>query len=249
MEQALDLKVLFYMIRKKFIWIVVAAFVGAIAAFFISEYAITDTFTSSTQVYISNSQEAQYSDKVNNTDLSASKSMASTYCIILQSRRATALLEAKLQQNEIFANTQPKFQKYSLGVSVRSSSEVLSITAKAYDPVIASIVCNTMVDVSAELISEIFESGRSNSLGEAPINYNPASPNVRQNMLIGIIVGFAVSVALVVLTFLVDNRVKDESDFVRKVGIPVLGEVPSMNTTTTGKEKYAYYANYQKENS
>ena len=249
MEQNLEIKVLLYMIRRKFIWVVVAALLGAISAFFISEYMMTDTFVSSTQVYIGNSHDTGNPNKVNSSDLSASKSMASTYCIILQSRRATALLDAKLNQNPNFTAVSPKMQVFTVSVAVRANSEVINISVKAYDPVIAALVCNTMVDVSAELIGEIFETGRSNSLGEAPVNYTPADPDVRQNMIIGIFVGVAISISLIVLSFLVDNRVKDESDFVRKVGIPVLGEVPSMNTNTNEKEKHKYYVNTQQENS
>ena len=92
-------------------------------------------------------------------------------------------------------------------------------------------------------------SGRANSLGDALVNYTPASPNTRFNILIGAVIGIAVAASLVVLSFLMDNRVKDESDFVRKVGIPVLGEVPSMHVGENGKEGYSYYADYKKQNN
>ncbi len=249
MEQTLDFKVLFYMIRKKFYWIVLAAFLGALAAFFISEYLMPDVFESNTQVYISNSQEPQPTDKVTGSDLSTSKTMASTYCIILQSQRATDLLKAKLEVDETYANTDSDLRNYTVSISVESSTEVIKIAAKAGDPHIAALVCNTMVEVSAELIGEIFESGRSNSLGDARVNYTPASPNPRLNMVIGAFIGIAISAVLVVLSFLVDNRVKDESDFVRKVGIPVLGEVPSMHVHDAEKEGHSYYGNYEQSNS
>ncbi len=246
MEQNLDLKVLLYMIRKRLFVLIIAAFLGAIGAYLISEYLITDTFVSSTQVYISNKEDFNYTNKVEGSDLTTSRSMADTYCIILQSQRGKDLLNAKLLQNEIYLNTPEKSRKNAVFVEVSGDSQVLDITAKALDPVIAALVCNTMVEVSAELISEIFTSGRSNSLGEAKINYTPASPKVRQNMLIGILIGIAVSVVLIVLSFMVDNRVKDESDFVRKVGIPVLGEVPSMHLNTQTKEAYPYYGSAKK---
>ncbi len=247
MEQNLDLKVLLYMVRKRLFLLIIAAFIGAISAFLISEYLITDSFVSKTQVYISNTEDFNYAAKVDGSDLSTARSMADTYCIILLSQRARDLLDAKLLQNEIYLSTPEKQRTNSVYVEVSDGSQVLDITAKALDPVIAALVCNTMVDVSAELVSEIFKSGRSNSLGDAKINYTPASPKVRQNMIIGILAGMIIAVGIIVLTFLVDNRVKDESDFARKVGIPVLGEVPSMHLNSSSKEVYTYYAATEKE--
>ena len=51
------------------------------------------------------------------------------------------------------------------------------------------------------------------------------------------------------MVYLADNRVKDEADFVSKIGIPVLGEVPSIHELGGGKEGYGYYGDYQKQNN
>lgn len=253
MEKTLDFKVIFYMLRTKLVWIVVAAIVGALAAFAISSFLLTEQFTSETQVYISNLQEAQDYNKVNTSDLNASRSMASTYRIILESKRATDLLKHKLLSNEQFINAST--QIYKVNLSVVDNSEVLTITVTSPDPNVAAIVCNTMVDVSADLISEIFEGGRSNSLGEAVADYVPTSPNTRLNMVIGALLGIAVAGSLTILGFIVDNRVKDENDFVQKVGVPVLGEVPSMHEDAPRKRSrkkkkgYGYYYAYTKKSN
>lgn len=254
MERTLDFKVIFYMLRTKVIWVVVAAVVGALAAFAISAFLLTEQFTSQTQVYISNTQELQDS-KIQSSDLTASRSMANTYCIILESPRASDLLKEKLEQNETYA--QSKVKTYDLSFSVVSNTEVLRIRVKSADPQLSALVCNTMVEVAIDLINEIFDSGRCNPLGEAVPNYVPSSPNIRANMLIGLMAGMVISGALVVFWFMLDNRVKDENDFVQKVGIPVLGEVPSMheaggkNRKRKGKKKkgYGYYYAYTKQSN
>ena len=113
----------------------------------------------------------------------------------------------------------------------------------------AALICNTMVDVSTNLISDIFEGGRCNSLGEATPEYRQCFPNVRNMMLVGALLGMALAAGAILIVYLVDNRVKDEADFVSKIGIPVLGEVPSIHELDGGKEGYGYYADYQKQNS
>ena len=247
MEQTLDLKVLFYMLRAKWIWIVVTAIIGALCAFGVSTFLMTEQFTSSAQVYISNSQSVQQNNKISTSDLTASKSIADTYRIILASPRATDLLKHKLSENEQFTNS--AIQSYNMNISVVDESEILTIKVTSPDPNIAALVCNTMVEVSVDLISEIFEGGCSNPLGEAVANYRPTSPNTRTNMLVGALLGACLVSALIVLLSLMDNRVKDEADFVSKVGIPVLGEVPSIHGNNTKKENYGKYAYSKKQNN
>lgn len=253
MEKTLDFKVIFYMLRTKIIWVVVAAMVGALAAFTISSFLLTEMFTSQTRVYISNTQEMHDSNKTQSSDLSASRSMANTYCIILESTRAKDLLQYKLSQNEEYTNA--TVQDYQLRFSVVDNTEVLKIEVRSADPKVSALVCNTMVDVAIDMISEIFDSGRCNPLGEAVPNYVPSFPDIRSNMLIGLVVGVMLSATLIIFWFMLDNRVKDENDFVQKVGIPVLGEIPSMHADVSQgragkgmkKKGYGYYYAYTKQ--
>ncbi len=246
MEQTLDFKVIFYLIRKNIAWIIVASILGATIAFLFSKYMLDERFTSTAEVYISNSQGLQ--GEIDAGDLSAARSMASTYRIILQSDKAKALLKEALAKNETYINS-PYKSSYSYSVSVREESEVLRITVSSRDPDLSAEVCNEMINVSETLIGEIFsDSGRSHSLGSAKPNNTPTSPNVQSNMFMGGIIGLVIASALFVLLALLDNRVKDEGDFVAKVKIPVLGEVPSIHENTDLKDGY-YYAYSKKQDN
>lgn len=244
MEQTLDFKVIFYLIRKNIAWILLATLLGVMVAFLFSKYMLDEKFTSTAEVYISNSQGLQ--SEIDAGDLSAARSMASTYCIILQSDKAKALLKESLAKNQTYLDS-PHKSSYTYSVSVRDESEVLKISVVSRDPNLSAEVCNEMVNVSETLIGEIFaDSGRSHSLGLAKPNTIPTSPNVESNMFMGGIIGLVISSVLFVLWALLDNRVKDEADFVSKVKIPVLGEVPSIHENTDLKDGY-YYAYSKKQ--
>lgn len=245
MEQTLDFKVIFYLIRKNIIWIILAAVIGATAAFLFSKFMLDEKYTSSAEVYISNSQGLR--SEIDAGDLSAARSMASTYRIILQSDKAKALLKEALAKNQTYINASNKSYTYS--VSVRDESEVLKISVSSFNPNLSAEVCNEMVNVSEMLIGEIFsDSGRSHSLGSAKPSAKPSSPDIESNMFMGVLIGLFVSSALFVLGALLDNRVKDEADFVSKVKIPVLGEVPSIHENTDLKDGY-YYAYSKKQDN
>ncbi len=244
MDKTLDFKVIFYLLRKKIIYIIIAAIVGGLAAFFITENMIPKKYTSGAQVYISNTQEI---GDINTSNILASRSFAETYRIILQSDKANALLKELLGKNEEY-NSLPYKNSYSVTVTVTDKSEILKFSVTSRDPEVSRIVCNTMLDVSKQLIADIFDdAGEAHPLGDAKANHTPSSPNIRSNTLMGVIVAMLVMGAFVVVWALLDNRVKDEADFVAKVNIPVLGEVPSIGEVNEGREGYYYYAYTKKE--
>lgn len=245
MEQTLDFKVIFFMLRKKLGWIIVATVLGAVIAFLFSEYMLDEKYTSSAQIYITNTQELD--QQIDAGDLSAARTMASTYCIILQSEKARSLLSEQLATNQAYINSKYK-SSYTLSVSVRDESEVLRITSTSRDPELSAAVCNEMINVSSMLIEQIFDGGQSHSLGDAMASKTPSSPNIRANMLTGAIVACVVMCALLILWAMLDNRVKDEADFVAKVKIPVLGEVPSIHENIEIKDGY-YYAYSKKQDN
>lgn len=245
MNQELDKQIILAAIRRHLPAILISAVVGMLLAFSISNFMLPKQYESTAQVLISNVDEAAI-QKITASDLTAAKSMANTYRVIMTSARAGEELRRKLANDPDFDLAY--LDAYKLTTTVENSTEVINISVKCGDPKMAALICNKMVEVSTALISDIFEGGRCNSLGEATPEYNPCFPNVRNMMLIGALLGIVLSAGLILVIYLVDNRVKDEADFVAKIGIPVLGEVPSIHELDGGKEAYGYYGDYQKQN-
>lgn len=245
MEKTLDFKVIFYLLRKKAVWIILATIIGALVAFLYSENFIPKKYTSAAEIYISNAQEVTNSE-INYADLTASKSLASTYCIILQSEKARVYLKEELNANEYYQKLDANIKSsYTFSVSVKDESEVLRISSTSLDAELSAVVCNSMINVASKLIKEIFDGGRSNSLGDAKKG-GLSSPNVKTNSLVGAVFAFAIVSVIFISLALLDNRVKDEADFVLKVNVPVLGEVPSIHEDVEAKEGY-YYAYSKKQ--
>ena len=236
MNGEIDIRSIFSMLRRKLVWILLSAGIGMLAAFFISTYRMNPVFTSSALVYIS-SDEAE--KRVTTSDINTSRSMAQTYRVALVSPRASAMLAEALAADPDF--DEDYTGKYQITVETRDQTEVLVLTAKSTDPDISSIVCKKMVLVSQELIGTIFQNGKSNFLGGGEPNYVQSSPNVSLNMLIGFFVGALLSGGTFYLIATFDTRIKDEEEFAKKTGLPVLGEIPSTDEVSKRKGGYGYY--------
>lgn len=245
MNQELDKQIIIAAVRRHLPAILLSIIVGMLLAFAISNYMIDKQYESTAQVYISNVDASTY-QKVTTSDLSAARSMANTYRYIMSSERAVQMLRAELAADPEFDIAY--LDAYTTTMSVVGNTEIIKIAVRCRDPKMAALICNKVVAISTVLISDIFEGGKCNSLGEARPEYNPCFPNVRNMMLLGALAGLLVSAIVIMLVYLLDNRVKDEADFASKIGIPVLGEVPSIYELESGKENYGYYVDYKKQN-
>lgn len=245
MEKSLDFKVILYILRKKIAWILIVTIIGAMAAYLFSTYMLPERFSSSGGLYISNTQDIK-SSSVEIGEITAARGMASTYSVILQTDKARHMLRQKLAYNEDFLALPKEYRNYSysMSVDIEDETEVLIIKVTSGNPKLSAIVCHVMIhEVAVDLISEIFPGGKAHPLTEnIRTNNTPVSPNIRANMLIG---GFAACIVICiffVIWALLDNRVKDEQDFVSKIGIPVLGEVPCINEISEERKGGYYYA-------
>ena len=57
----------------------------------------------------------------------------------------------------------------------------------------------------------------------------PSSPNIRNNVIYGLFAGLAISILLVVVKELLDNRIKTSEEITEIYGLPVLGVVPDFS--------------------
>ena len=173
MEKTLDFKVIFYLIRRKLVWVVLAAIIGGLVAYVYTDNMVPKKYTSTALVYISNTQDL---GEINQGNINASRSFAETYKIILESDKAKSLLENMLISDKYRSEYEKCEYKnsYTVSVSIEDYAEVLQFSVTSRDPDLSALVCNAMYDVSKELIADIFDdTAKVYSLGDAYANYNP----------------------------------------------------------------------------
>ena len=56
----------------------------------------------------------------------------------------------------------------------------------------------------------------------------PVSPNVRNSIILGALIGFVLSISVILLKELFDVRVKSSDDLIARFSYPVLGTIPEI---------------------
>ena len=242
-ETVIDLVELLGAFIKK-IWLVVALTVaGAILAFVYTLLLVTPQYKSSALLYVNNSDFSLGNVSISTADLSAAKSLVSTYSVILKSRTVV---------NEVIdlSGVNYSYEQMLNMVEAKAvdNTEVFSITVTSSNPMEAEMLANLYAQVLPEKIAEIVNGTDAKIVDYAVIAARRSSPSYTKNTAVGALLGLVVAAAIVVIGYLRDDVIHSE-DYLTKTypTIPLLTVVPDLISTKSNG--YGYYSSSVKKTS
>ena len=207
--------------KRKFS-IILVALVFAIAAFSYSAFLAKKEYQSTSRIYVV-SRQNQDNNALTNSDLQAGSYLVKDYREIILSQNVLnqAIEELKLEMT-------PAELAKKVSVAVPADTRILSITASDPDPQEAARIANGLKDVAAEKIIAVTKVSDVTTLDEAVVPQNPSSPNIKRNVVIGFVLGGVLISILVILSEVLDDRVKKPEDIEEVMGITLLGVIPNV---------------------
>ena len=169
------------------------------------------------------SRQNQENNALTNQDLQAGSYLVKDYREIILSQNVLnqAIEELKLEMT-------PAELAKKVSVAVPTDTRILSITASDPDPQEAARIANGLKDVAAEKIIAVTKVSDVTTLDEAVVPQNPSSPNIKRNVVIGFVLGGVLISILVILSEVLDDRVKKPEDIEEVMGITLLGVIPNV---------------------
>lgn len=221
-EIELDVISLFKTLWRRKFSILSTALIFALAALGYSTFVAKKTYQSTSRIYVV-SRQNQENNALTNQDLQAGSYLVKDYreIILSQNVLSQAIEELKLDMT-------PGELSKKVSVAVPTDTRILSITASDADPKEAARIANGLKDVAAEKIIAVTKVSDVTTLDEAVVPQNPSSPNIKRNVLLGFVVGGVFISALVILSEVLDDRVKKPEDVEEVMGITLLGVIPSV---------------------
>lgn len=134
-----------------------------------------------------------------------------------------------------------------LTVTNPTDTRILSITVRAGDAQLATDIANEYAAVVKKYISQTMATEEPNILSVALKPNHPISPTKTRDILLGLILGAVLASAIIIVRFLMDDRIKSPDDLQKYVGLDTLAVIPALNDNG-GKGKY-YHAYYGKKDS
>ncbi|MEY8462806.1 Wzz/FepE/Etk N-terminal domain-containing protein [Streptococcus merionis] len=207
--------------NRKFL-IIFASLILGVMALVTSVFLMKPSYTSTTRIYVVNQKDQ--AQGISTQDLQAGDYLVKDYQEIIKS---TDVMQAVVAEKGLTIT--PSALASKVRVSTPTGTRIISISVEDQDPIEASNLTNAVREVAAEKIKTITKVEDVTTLEEAEPSTAPSSPNIRRNVLLGILAGGFLAVAFVLISELLNDRVTRPEDVEEVLGMTLLGVVPEMD--------------------
>lgn len=114
----------------------------------------------------------------------------------------------------------------ALSISNETDTQIISISATTTDPQLSKKIVDTTVDVFTNEVKETLNINNITTVDDAKLQTSPVSPSVPKNIVIGGLVGAILSIGIIFIRFMLDNRLHTKEDVEKYLEIPNLGVIP-----------------------
>lgn len=238
-DDSIDLLPLFRALLKKWWLILLVSCLLAVFAFLGAKLLVTPTYRSSFSVYVNNASAGEDHTTINSSDVTAKKSLASTYTKIIVSR--SVLKEACRKADLSYSYNE---LRHIVEAAVEDNTEIITVTVTTTDPQESKALADSVYYTASNVVSTVVEgsSMRAYDLPELPEEIY--SPRYSRTAILAFALGFILSCAAVVLYTLLDTRVKSQESLEERFGLVVLGSVPNFQDAFKNGDNYGYTYGY-----
>ncbi len=224
----IDLVEVFHLMLKRWWLILISAIVFAAAAFGYTKILVTPQYEATSMIYIL-SKTTSISSSL---DLQLSKQLTVDFEILATSR---PVVEKVIEELNLDTDYETLVQ--SIRVTNPADSSILKIFAQNPDPKLACDISNAMADATAEQIAEVMVTDKPSTVENAVTPEYPVSPNVKKNTLLAGLVGAFLVMAIIMIGYLMDDRIKTEEDVMKYLELNTLASIPLNTGDKPSKKK------------
>ena len=217
--ETIDLLEVLNVVRQHILVILLTTVIAAAAGFGVSKFLLVPKYESSALMIVNTRQDV--TANVTSDQINSAAKLVSTYSIIIKS-------DTVLQQviNNLGLNLTYSELKDRVTVTAVDDTQVMQITVLSDNPEWARQVCEQITLISPDVILESVEAGSVKLISQAAVNPDPVSPNVSRNTAVAALLGLVLSIGVVILREMLDNRIKSEDDVRKYLDMPVIGVIP-----------------------
>ena len=224
-------------------WIVLAAAIlGAVIAFGYVTFFVTPSYTTFAKVGVTNVQMSSYQDMIAGQSIAKESADILTSNITLE--RAAKKLNADPNLSKVYT---PDSILAMIRTKTSDQSRYFDVEIRSTDPEEARLVCKTVVDTFCEVLEEenVMFGGEGKVIHHPVAPKAPSSPNVTITVIIGVLVGFVISFAVLLIVYFSKDSLEGEDWLIDsyKDRIPMLAVIPDANMS--GKSYRKYYSKHK----
>ncbi len=215
-EISIDLRKTLYMMRSKIIYIlIITVLAGALSGIY-THFFIAPVYTAHCSMCVFSNPSRTGDVTVSSGELNANATLVKTYMDVLKRQPVLNKVAEELGT--------PVTSKIT--TSQKGETQMFDINVSSSDPQLAADTANALCKVAPQEMQKIIKAGGVSIVDTAKVPTSPSSPDLKKNIMTGLLIGLAVSFAFFFVYELFDTSITNAKDLEREFDLPVLGTVP-----------------------
>ena len=215
-EVEIDLSQLLKLLKKNIRLIIILALVGIIIAASATTFLISKKYQSQGSVLL---KADVVNGSLDSTQVNTNKMMVNNYVKLLQGNN----IQDQVAKN---LNITSAEVRSSLSITNTTDTQIIEISSTTVDPGLSKRIADETISVFTTLIQEKLDVTNVTIVDQPEVNPNPVSPSMVKNVIIGAVAGIVISLGYLLLTYLLDTKIKNGEQAEQYLGVPLLGIVP-----------------------
>lgn len=196
--------------------IIILALVGIIIAASATTFLISKKYQSQGSVLL---KADVVNGSLDSTQVNTNKMMVNNYVKLLQGNN----IQDQVAKN---LNITSAEVRSSLSITNTTDTQIIEISSTTVDPGLSKRIVDETISVFTTLIQEKLDVTNVTIVDQPEVNPNPVSPSMVKNVIIGAVAGIVISLGYLLLTYLLDTKIKNGEQAEQYLGVPLLGIVP-----------------------
>lgn len=228
MEETIDLKEYFHIIKKRAWIIVLITVLAMLASGIISFFVLSPVYETKTTLIV-NSEQTNETNTLTGDQLNVTQKLTLTYGEIIKSR---AVIDEVIKSLKL----DMKYEDVSkmITVSPVKDTQIIAISVQDTDEIRATDIANSIPKVFTKEVKRITKANSVEVIDKAIVPENPIKPNKVMNVAIAAVLGVMIGLFIIFVLEFMDNKIKTPQDIEKHIELPILGVVPNENMTKKG---------------
>ena len=226
-----DMFALIQLLWKKKWAILLAGVSAAIVVVLFTFLFVRPEYSTAVTLYANNSNSTDVNTSITSQDINASVQLVDTYAAIILS---DPVLDRVIEINGL--DIGGKELLAAIEITSVNNTEVFKVVVTHKTPEIAAGIANSIADIAPVKIAEIVEGCSVKIVSYAKIPMEQSFPSYKLALLLGIVIGVALSVLWIFIAAVLNTSIKSETDLL-EWDYPILGVIPSFSD---GEKASAY---------
>ena len=210
---------LFRLLKKHLQIVVLLPIACALVVGLYSVIFVRNQYTATSSMYVLAQNDSSNSNSLY-SDLNASQMLTNDVAKLLKSDRVVNQVGSEVGIEGL--------KGYSVSVTSETTSRVITLSVTGPDPQTAADIVNKMIEDVSGVAQSVMNVESVNPVDMAQAPEKPSGPNRLLYTLVAFVAGLFAAIAIVVVSDMLNTKVRGSEDLEELVDVPIIGRIPNV---------------------